>query len=134
MCHSVSTLTRNWLTNLGIGPIPSIYSSEAFPLSHRELGAAFTICVNNAVGSILSLSFPPLIAKTTPRGCIFHRLIQLVVHEVARHRRVFECNHDILEFEIYGLSACPRRIDSFGYKTVEEQNYQYGKSCILCEA
>ncbi|KAJ6164920.1 hypothetical protein N7470_003592 [Penicillium chermesinum] len=52
----------------GIGPIPSIYFSEAFPLSHRELGAAFTICVNNAVGSALSLSFPSLLAKITPTG------------------------------------------------------------------
>ncbi|KJX99011.1 hypothetical protein TI39_contig378g00013 [Zymoseptoria brevis] len=40
----------------GIGPIPSIYFSEAFPLSHREIGAAFTICVNNAMGSALGLA------------------------------------------------------------------------------
>ncbi|KAL1975413.1 hypothetical protein VTN31DRAFT_3805 [Thermomyces dupontii] len=52
----------------GIGPIPSIYFSEAFPLSHRELGAAFTICVNNAVGSALSLTFPPLLARLGPTG------------------------------------------------------------------
>ncbi|KAJ5672144.1 hypothetical protein N7507_001271 [Penicillium longicatenatum] len=52
----------------GMGPIPSIYFSEAFPLSHRELGAAFTICVNNAVGSALTLSFPSLLAKITPTG------------------------------------------------------------------
>ncbi|KAE8150826.1 galactose-proton symport [Aspergillus avenaceus] len=52
----------------GIGPIPSIYFSESFPLSHRELGAAFTICVNNAVGSALSLTFPPLLAALKPSG------------------------------------------------------------------
>jgi hypothetical protein len=52
----------------GIGPIPSIYFSEAFPLSHREIGAAFTICVNNSVGSALSLTFPALLAKITPTG------------------------------------------------------------------
>ncbi|CAI7634017.1 unnamed protein product [Penicillium bialowiezense] len=52
----------------GIGPIPSIYFSEAFPLSHRELGAAFTICVNNIVGSVLSLSFPSILAKMTATG------------------------------------------------------------------
>lgn len=56
------------LTWLGIGPIPSIYFSEAFPLSHRELGAAFTICVNNIVGSALSLSFPSILAKMTATG------------------------------------------------------------------
>lgn len=52
----------------GIGPIPSIYFSEAFPLSHRELGAAVTICINNAVGSALSLTFPSLKAAITPTG------------------------------------------------------------------
>ncbi|KAF4124106.1 Sugar (and other) transporter [Geosmithia morbida] len=52
----------------GMGPLPSIYFSEAFPLSHRELGAGFTICVNNAVGSALSLTFPSLLAKTGPTG------------------------------------------------------------------
>jgi hypothetical protein len=52
----------------GIGPIPSIYFSEAFPLSHRELGAAFTICINNSVGSALSLTFPSLLASFGPTG------------------------------------------------------------------
>ncbi|KAF2465801.1 uncharacterized protein BDR25DRAFT_378490 [Lindgomyces ingoldianus] len=52
----------------GMGPLPSIYFSESFPLSHREIGGAFTICVNNAVGSALTLSFPSLLAKITPTG------------------------------------------------------------------
>jgi hypothetical protein len=51
-----------------MGPLPSIYFSEAFPLSHREIGAALTICINNAVGSVLVLSFPSLLAKITPTG------------------------------------------------------------------
>ncbi|ROW10721.1 hypothetical protein VPNG_05100 [Cytospora leucostoma] len=53
---------------LGIGPMPSIYFSEAFPLSHREIGAAFTICVNNAVGSALGLTFPSLLARIGATG------------------------------------------------------------------
>ncbi|KZL80871.1 sugar transporter [Colletotrichum incanum] len=52
----------------GIGPLPSIYFSEAFPLSHREIGSAFTICVNNAVGSALTLTFPELLHKIGPTG------------------------------------------------------------------
>lgn len=32
-----------------MGPLPSTYFYEAFPLSHRELGAGLTICVNNEV-------------------------------------------------------------------------------------
>ncbi|XXH02827.1 hypothetical protein Hte_009214 [Hypoxylon texense] len=50
----------------GIGPMPSIYFSESFPLSHREIGGAFTICINNAVGSALSLTFPSLLARVGP--------------------------------------------------------------------
>ncbi len=56
------------LTSSGIGPLPSIYFSEAFPLSHRELGAGFTICVNNAVGSALGLTFPSLLANLGATG------------------------------------------------------------------
>ncbi|CAO2648164.1 Nn.00g090860.m01.CDS01 [Neocucurbitaria sp. VM-36] len=53
---------------IGMGPLPSIYFSESFPLSHREIGAAFTICINNAIGSILVLTFPSLLKKFTPTG------------------------------------------------------------------
>ncbi|PPJ59549.1 hypothetical protein CBER1_09800 [Cercospora berteroae] len=53
---------------VGIGPIPSIYFSEAFPLSHREIGGAFTICVNNSVSSALSLTFPSLLNKIGATG------------------------------------------------------------------
>ncbi|THX81268.1 hypothetical protein D6D05_04235 [Aureobasidium pullulans] len=52
----------------GIGPIPSIYFSESFPLSHREIGAAFTICVNNSFSSALGLTFPSPLANLTPTG------------------------------------------------------------------
>ncbi|CAK7213467.1 hypothetical protein SBRCBS47491_001809 [Sporothrix bragantina] len=50
----------------GIGPMPSIYFSESFPLSHREIGGAITICINNSVGSALSLTFPSLLARIGP--------------------------------------------------------------------
>lgn len=45
-----------------------MYFSESFPLSHREIGAAFTICVNNAVCAALGLSFPPMLARIGPTG------------------------------------------------------------------
>ena len=48
--------------------MPSIYFSEAFPTSHREIGAAFTICINNSVGSALSLTFPSLLARLGATG------------------------------------------------------------------
>lgn len=68
MCYLLFAGVIDFTDRPGIGPIPSIYFSEAFPLSHRELGAAFTICVNNIVGSVLSLSFPSILAKMTATG------------------------------------------------------------------
>ncbi|KAH6887015.1 membrane transporter D1 [Thelonectria olida] len=63
----------------GIGPLPSIYFSESFPLSHREIGGAFTICVNNAIGSALTLSFPSLLAAIGPTGAFgFYAGLNLV--------------------------------------------------------
>jgi hypothetical protein len=48
-------------------------------LSHREIGAAFTICVNNSVSSALGLTFPALLAKITPTGafCLYAGLNML---------------------------------------------------------
>ncbi|UQC88996.1 proton myo-inositol cotransporter [Colletotrichum lupini] len=59
---------RKAKTRTGMGPLPSIYFSEAFPLSYREIGSAFTICVNNAVGSALTLTFPELLHRIGPTG------------------------------------------------------------------
>ena len=50
----------------GIGPVPNVYAAECFPLSHREIGAASSIFVNNALSSILSLTFPSLLDKVGP--------------------------------------------------------------------
>lgn len=71
--------TKHLSQRTGIGPIPSIYFSESFPLSHREIGAAFTICVNNSVSSALGLTFPSLLAKVTPTGafCLYAGLNML---------------------------------------------------------
>ncbi|KAM0278052.1 hypothetical protein ACHAQH_005421 [Verticillium albo-atrum] len=52
----------------GIGPLPSIYFSESFPVSHREIGSVVTIVVNNAFSSGLTLSFPSLLKKLGPTG------------------------------------------------------------------
>lgn len=32
----------------GIGPVPNVYASESFPLSHREMGGSWSIFVNQA--------------------------------------------------------------------------------------
>lgn len=52
----------------GIGVMPSIYFSESFPLSHREVGAAFTMCISGVVGSALSRTFPSLLAGIGATG------------------------------------------------------------------
>lgn len=53
---------------LGIGPVPNVYAAECFPLSHREIGAASCIFVNNTLSSVLGLTFPSLLTAITPTG------------------------------------------------------------------
>jgi hypothetical protein len=62
------TLVINSLSLPGIGPVPNVYAAECFPLSHREIGAASCIFVNNALSSILGLTFPSLLKGITPTG------------------------------------------------------------------
>ncbi|KAJ7057081.1 general substrate transporter [Mycena amicta] len=50
----------------GIGPVPNVYSSECFPLSHREVGSSWSIFVNNFLSTILGLTFPSMLAKFEP--------------------------------------------------------------------
>ena len=51
-----------------IGLLESIHFSGALPLSYRAIGSFFTICVNNAVGTALTLTFPALLDKLGPTG------------------------------------------------------------------
>lgn len=46
----------------GMGPVPNLYSAEIFPLSHREVGMSFAVSTANVWASILSLTFPYLLA------------------------------------------------------------------------
>lgn len=46
----------------GMGPVPSAYSAEVFPLSHREVGMSFAVATANFWAAVLSLTFPELLA------------------------------------------------------------------------
>ncbi|KAJ7761249.1 hypothetical protein DFH07DRAFT_740344 [Mycena maculata] len=52
----------------GIGPVPAVYASECFPLSHRESGMAWSIFVNNTFSTVLGLTFPSMLAEFGPTG------------------------------------------------------------------
>lgn len=54
----------------GMGPVPAVYASECFPLSHREIGMGWSIFVNNLFSTILSLTFPRMLKVMTPTGAI----------------------------------------------------------------
>lgn len=45
----------------GMGPVPTVYSAEVFPLTHRELGTSSAVAVTNLFASLLSLTFPWLL-------------------------------------------------------------------------
>ncbi|KAJ6607589.1 hypothetical protein B0H10DRAFT_2166759 [Mycena sp. CBHHK59/15] len=52
----------------GIGPVPAVYASECFPLSHRESGMAWSIFVNNSFSTVLGLTFPGMLKGFGPTG------------------------------------------------------------------
>lgn len=45
----------------GEGPVPSAYSAEVFPLSHREVGMAWAVATCFFWASILAVSFPAIL-------------------------------------------------------------------------
>jgi MFS family permease len=52
----------------GMGPVPTVYSAEVFPLSHRELGTSSAVAVTNLFASLLSLTFPWLLGALGSMG------------------------------------------------------------------
>jgi hypothetical protein len=50
------------------GPVAFVYSAEAFPLSHREIGNSWAVSATFALSSVLSLTFPLMLSAFTPTG------------------------------------------------------------------
>jgi len=55
----------------GEGPVPFTYSAEVFPLSHREVGMGWAVATCLFWASVLSISFPAILAAFTPTGDYF---------------------------------------------------------------
>jgi MFS family permease len=55
----------------GMGPVPTTYSAEVFPLSHREIGMSFAIATANIWATVLSLTFPIILAALQPQGAFW---------------------------------------------------------------
>jgi MFS family permease len=54
--------------SFGEGPVPYVYAAEVFPLSHRELGLGWSSANTFFWASVLSLTFPRLLATFGPTG------------------------------------------------------------------
>ncbi|KAK1486518.1 sugar transporter [Colletotrichum abscissum] len=54
--------------SIGLGPVCFVYATEVFPLSHRELGMAWSVVINAVGASILGLTFPYMLSALTPTG------------------------------------------------------------------
>lgn len=52
----------------GEGPCAFVYSAEAFPLSHREIGMSWAVATNNFWAAVLGLTFPYKLNSFTPQG------------------------------------------------------------------
>ncbi|OAP59290.1 hypothetical protein AYL99_06588 [Fonsecaea erecta] len=55
----------------GEGPVPFVYSAEAFPLAVRDVGMSFAVFVCWGFNSIVGLTFPSILDKFTPPGAFF---------------------------------------------------------------
>ncbi|WAO90246.1 MFS domain-containing protein [Fusarium falciforme] len=63
----------------GEGPVPSMYSAEVFPLSHREVGMSWAVATNNFWAAVLSLTFPRMLITMTATGAFgFYAGLNLV--------------------------------------------------------
>jgi MFS family permease len=54
------------LYSLGDGPVCYVYAAEVFPLSHREVGMAWAVCVNAIGAFILTFTLPYILTALTP--------------------------------------------------------------------
>ncbi|KAG6811257.1 hypothetical protein H0H92_008300 [Tricholoma furcatifolium] len=52
----------------GEGPVPFTYSAEVFPLTHREMGMSWAVATNLFWASVLSLTFPRILAVFSAPG------------------------------------------------------------------
>ena len=52
----------------GMGPVPTAYSAEVFPLSHREVGMSFAVSTANSWAAVLSLTFPRILTALGSQG------------------------------------------------------------------
>lgn len=52
----------------GEGPCAFAYSSEVFPLSHREIGMSWAVATNGFWASVIALIFPPMLQGLGPQG------------------------------------------------------------------
>lgn len=63
----------------GEGPCAFVYSAEAFPLSHREMGMAWAVATNNFWAATLSLTFPRMLRAFGPPGAFgFYAALNVV--------------------------------------------------------
>lgn len=55
----------------GEGPVPFTYSAEVFPLSHREIGMAWSVATCLGWAAVVSITFPLMLARTGTMGTFF---------------------------------------------------------------
>ena len=53
---------------VGEGPVCYPYAAEAYPLSHREIGMAWSVVINAGGASVLALTFPYMLDALKPTG------------------------------------------------------------------
>ncbi|KAF2723919.1 putative galactose-proton symport [Polychaeton citri CBS 116435] len=102
----------------GEGPVPFTYSAEVFPLSHREVGMSWAVATCLFWASVLSLTWPRIVAAFTPTGAFGFYAALNVTAFVMIFFWVPETKQRTLEELDY----------VFGVPTTKHMNYQLTKS------
>ncbi|RSL90359.1 hypothetical protein CEP51_000755 [Fusarium floridanum] len=55
----------------GEGPVPFVYSAEAFPLATRDLGMSWAVFICWFFNSVIGLTFPSILTAFGPQGTFF---------------------------------------------------------------
>ncbi|KAF5954757.1 hypothetical protein HYC85_007613 [Camellia sinensis] len=57
--------------SIGMGPMPSVYNSEIFPLRLRAQGVSFGVAINRLISGVMSMTFISLCKAITIGGAFF---------------------------------------------------------------
>ncbi|KAJ5012581.1 hypothetical protein K4K57_004040 [Colletotrichum sp. SAR 10_99] len=104
----------------GEGPVPFTYSSEIFPLSHREVGMAWAVATCLFWAAVLSISFPIMLADLGVLGsfCFYAGLNVIAFVMIVNILLLSELSNQLTYYQFFWVPETKQR-------TLEELDYVF---------